>query len=253
MNLSEIQQKLSSKILIFPHIPKTAGTTLRSVILSQYPQDKVYLLKVSQSPLEAAQKISEYDKKRISCYVGHMPYGLHKYLPESAIYITLIREPVDRIISMYYFIREEPNHRLHNELLSKNMSLEDFVISNNCPRNEQVKKIAGLMVGSAKEIMDLAHQNIFNQFLAVGIQENFDDFLQILNKLLGWNNQSYNKQKVTKNRKDKREISQDLIEIIKQKNGMDIAFYHRLKNQFAIKNLDSIVARTASKLINNEW
>ena len=253
MNLSEIQQRLSSKILIFPHIPKTAGTTLRSVILSQYSKEKVYLLKVSQTPLEAAQKISEDDQKRVHCYIGHMPYGLHQYLSKPAIYITLIREPVDRIISMYYFIREEPAHRLHNELLSKDMSLEDFVLSRNCPRNEQVKKIAGSMAGSAKEIMDWAYQNISNQFLAVGTQENFDDFLQVLQKILGWKNQSYTKQKVTQNRKNKREVSQELIEIIKERNGMDIAFYNNLKNKFTLKNFDDIVSRTTSKLMNNEW
>ncbi|NES01420.1 MAG: sulfotransferase family protein [Okeania sp. SIO2F4] len=253
MNISEIQQKLSSKTLIFPHIPKTAGTTLRSVILSQYSQEKVHFLKVSQTPLEAAQKISESDNKRVHCYVGHMPYGLHKYLAKPAIYITLIREPVDRIISMYYFIREEPAHRLHNEFLSKDISLEDFVLSRNCPRNEQVKKIAGSMVGSAKETMDLAYQNICNHFLAVGTQENFDDFLQVLQKILGWKNKSYTKQKVTKNRKNKREVSQELIDIIKERNGMDIAFYNNLKNKFTIKNFDYIVSRTTSKLIKNEW
>jgi Sulfotransferase family len=34
-----------------------------------------------------------------------MPFGLHKILPQPATYITVVREPIDRMISAFYFMR----------------------------------------------------------------------------------------------------------------------------------------------------
>ena len=43
-------------------------------------------------------------------FKGHMLFGLHAILPQPATYITVVREPVDRVISSFYFMR---NYKLH--------------------------------------------------------------------------------------------------------------------------------------------
>jgi hypothetical protein len=58
-----------------------------------------------------------------------MRFGLHKFFPQPCTYITILRDPVDRVISLYYFILRNPDNAVHNEVVSKNMSLKDWVSS----------------------------------------------------------------------------------------------------------------------------
>ena len=56
-------------------------------------------------------------------FKGHMTFGLHEVLPQTATYITVLRDPVDRVISAFYFMRNYKLHPLYWKLRREEMDL----------------------------------------------------------------------------------------------------------------------------------
>ncbi len=88
-------------ILYFLHIPKTAGTSLSSIIDKYFDRKKVlgvhawkYLL--PKLPL---------DFKKYQFVRGHFGYGFYRILPKKPVYITILRDPKEIIFSSYQMIQ----------------------------------------------------------------------------------------------------------------------------------------------------
>ena len=81
--------------------------------------------------------------------MGHMGFGLHDYLPQGASYITMLRDPIDRIVSHYYYVLQNQGHYLHKEVAGKGLSLEQFADSALSTEldNGQTRVLAGLEHG----------------------------------------------------------------------------------------------------------
>ena len=122
---------MTSSLLLFLHIPKAAGTTFHYVLSRQFSPDEILTIDGSdpESFIEEIKNLPIGDKLRVKCVKGHMPFGLHAYFPQPGTYITFLRDPVDRIISHYYYLRRSPQHYLYEVVTSKHMSLADYATS----------------------------------------------------------------------------------------------------------------------------
>ena len=60
-------------------------------------------------------KLPEGKRASITCLTGHIPWGLHEYLPQPHQYAVMLREPVARVISLYWFCRRFTKHRHHKQ------------------------------------------------------------------------------------------------------------------------------------------
>jgi hypothetical protein len=105
---------MDRQALIFLHIPKTAGTTLNRIIEWQYNPLSIFTLDPYRfrATAERFMTLSEERRRRIQVVRGHLYYGLHETSPAGATYITMLREPVARFLSSYYFILRRPLHPL---------------------------------------------------------------------------------------------------------------------------------------------
>src|SRR5437879_12837060 len=102
------------RTVIFIHIPKTAGITLRYIIEAQYEHaghDKIDGERIAESVAEF-RRLPESEKQNVRVLTGHMPFGLHEAMPQRCHYVTLLRDPTERTISHYYFVFREPTHYL---------------------------------------------------------------------------------------------------------------------------------------------
>ncbi|MDQ0859692.1 sulfotransferase family 2 domain-containing protein [Bacillus sp. V2I10] len=190
------------KLLIFMHIPKTGGTTLHYFLKNQYNEN-------------------------VQCYQRKTGFGLHRHFSKPCIYITMMRDPVERIISLYYYIRRNENHRWHSKV--KELSLDQF-ITNKEFEHENVNLQTRYFCDGQTPNLEQAKKNLYNHFSIVGITELFDDSLSLMKHELGWKSVQYQKRNVTKNRKLKSDFPTKTIDKIIQNNTLDLELYKYAKN-----------------------
>lgn len=135
------------------------------VIDLQYPEWSIFRIRVEKGVRESIEEfksLPDEEKRRIRCLRGHMWFGLHKYLPQLASYITILRDPIDRVISHYHFVKRAPTHRLHEEVISRKLKLGEYVSCGISPElsNGQVRLISGI------ETLSFIHNPISSDALA---------------------------------------------------------------------------------------
>src|SRR5918912_423372 len=239
------------RALLFLHIPKAGGTTLHSVIERQFAPAVTFRI----TGMTPAQSIREFinlpaeRRYRIRLLMWHMPYGLHRYLSVPATYITMLRDPIDRVVSHYYFVRRSPGVAYHREVAASRMSLDDFVRERAAinANNDQTRLLSGVKKVNKKlwgegqgvneeacdvDILEIAKANIRDHFTLVGLAESFDESLLLLRKRLGWRNVYYVKRNVTKGRPAKREVPRETISLIEKHNELDMALYEFARQRF---------------------
>ena len=226
-------KRQTKSAVIFIHIPKTAGTTLTEILERQYPPSKRYSLgaKVEKAIIEF-KSLDESARADVDALYGHMAYGLHTYLPRPALYVTMLREPVERVISFYYFVRGNKYHYLYDLSQYKAADIKAFVESGHTIMvdNFQVRLLSGVWSevpfgGVTAEHLAMAKQNL-DDFDLVGLTERFDESLLLIKDLLGWQCVWYEARNVTQKRPKKSELSADMLETVRAYNQWDIALYH---------------------------
>ena len=239
------------RALLFLHIPKAGGTTLHSVIERQFAPHVTFTIS-GMTPSKSIREFIELPPERrskIRLLKGHMPYGLHKYLSVPATYITMLRDPVDRVVSHYYFVRRSPGVGHHREVEQGRMGLDDFVRERAAigANNDQTRLISGVEKVNAKlwnngqgvneeagdvDILAIARANLRDHFTLVGLAENFDESLLLLKRRLGWRNVYYVKQNVTKGRLAKKQVPRETVSLIEKHNELDMALYEYARQRF---------------------
>lgn len=101
---------MEHEALIFLHVPKTAGTTLNRIIEWQYNPVSIFTVDPHRIRATAARfkTFPEERRRRLRVVRGHLVFGIHEFLPQGAVYITMLREPVARLLSSYHFILRRP-------------------------------------------------------------------------------------------------------------------------------------------------
>lgn len=235
-NLSRNNLEVS---VIFLHIPKTAGTTLHTILERQYEAHTIFTIDNDKKYIDDFKQLSESQKEKIRLLKGHMYFGLHESFPQPSTYITVMRDPVERVISHYYYVLCDSHNHLHQEVISQNISLKDFVSRGMCRNldNGQTRHLStiGADVAYGKcstEMLESAKKNIQEHFAVVGLSERFDETLVLMQKRFQWQVPVYSKQNVNKNRLFKKDISQDTLKVLKSYNQLDIELYQYVKEIF---------------------
>jgi len=125
--------------LISLHVPKCAGSSLREALVCAYGEDQIFFdnndrLLDPKSPVNVDRDglLRRFRSDRDSILVGkrvvHGHFCLLKYRGVEASRVTILRHPVDRVISHYLFWKHLPphGHRLHDQFLAEQPSLTDF-------------------------------------------------------------------------------------------------------------------------------
>lgn len=217
-------------LLIFLHLPKTGGGTLSDVLRREYGQRAVLELYDSSYGEEVASLLpGSGDTVRV--VIGHLYFGIHAFLPNSAQYVTLLREPVERVVSHYYFVRNDPTHYLYET--AQQLNLHDFVIARGAhePNNDQTRLLSGKRFAASPgafpdEMLAEAKENLSRHFAVVGLTEAFDESLLLMQRTFGWRRPYYMRRNVGRNRPGIDALPDATIDVIRASNELDIELYH---------------------------
>lgn len=113
----EVARADGNPILIYNRVPKTGSTSLMNVAYELQAENSFRVVGVHvtqfkhqltlQDQLEVGQNMTLWSREMPVLYHGHFAhFNLRKLgLTTSPIYINLIRRPLDRLVSHYYFLR----------------------------------------------------------------------------------------------------------------------------------------------------
>ena len=256
MNNKDLSEK--EKTVIFLHIPKTGGLTLTKIAKKNYDSSSIYEVRNAKVDIDKFRQLSIEEKRKIKLLAGHVRFGIHEDIPQQSTYITMLREPVERVISAYFYMRSTPNHPFHKKISQKD-TFEDF-LETRWPgfNNGQVRMLSGVG-GKVKygkcdrEMLETAKYNLNNFFSVIGITERFDEFLILCQRSLGYKFPLYTKVNVTKKRPLKEQISKKALRIIEEDNALDLELYNYVKEQFeqSFKGSNLQFSTNLFKLANN--
>ena len=225
--------------LIFLHIPKAAGTTLHSILESHYPAANTCSLFDPDIPAKEFAAWPLEKREPIRLLKGHVAFGLHESLVGETTYITVLRDPIERVKSHYYYAKRYPTHYLHKEITERNMSLKDYATARLSDEldNGQVRMLAGIV--SEKELalgecsarlLQQAQRNIERHFSVTGLAERFDESLALMALRLGWDwTPSYESLNVAP---EKGQVDAATREAIERANPFDCELYAWAKRRF---------------------
>jgi hypothetical protein len=85
-----------SKKLIFIHVQKTAGTSVRIALESRFEPDKVRPIGLPHDPTEGVRALRKYD------FISyHLSADLWNFMGAGYLSLTILREPRARLVSLY--------------------------------------------------------------------------------------------------------------------------------------------------------
>lgn len=224
------KNKNSDEFLLFMHIPKTAGQSLRGVIKKQYDLEETYRCPFME---EKVIELSEEFRNSLKFIYGHFLFGTHEYFPKPFTYISMMRNPVERFISAYYHIIRVPTNRMHDKV--KHMSLEEFIDSDDFNLQAEPNIQTRFFCGKEPLSLETAKKNMAKHFSVVGITELFEESLFLMKKQFGWDDIQYRTKNAATNRPKKKKVSQEVIDKIAAKNHLDIKLYNYARNEFENK------------------
>jgi Sulfotransferase family len=249
-------------LLLVLHIPKTGGTTLNGLVyanygaaevawstdLLAYVPDGVYHIKA-----RIDEQLSDDDIALVSelvnattarAVLGHFSFGLHRAFARPSAYVVLVRDPVERLISLH-------SHLLRWKIdafgvISRRLGVAELASD---PRvaNDQARRISGLEpeTSAAAEVLRQGNRNLRRHFVLAGPTDRFDEFLTLLGCMLGWQQLDYLPDQVDP-RQNESVLSPPERAVIEKHNALDRALYEQVSESF-----ERMVQAQAAEAVSN--
>ena len=236
-------------MLVFVHIPKTAGTTLHKVISHQYPAREILIRHDADGPVSEA--IPAGQGKPPAVVMGHLSVGLHRYHP-GVRYITCLREPVARLVSHYHHGLNDSTHYLHEAIRRDDLDLAAYVASGLSGElsNGMTRMLAGVedFHGAVvdRTVFEIAKRNIEDYFDAVLLSERFDEGLLLLARQMGWKAPWYLRRKVGKYSAAAAMPDAETRRRVEAHNAFDVELYAWARDRFERMMIEETGVRCAA-------
>ena len=207
---------------IFIHIPKTGGTTINCAMNKSQWQTKP----------DFNYRHIIYETKKSNCEDIFLPENYPKYL-EFKIFM-LLRNPIDRLISEYYFIKDR--HEFMSLIRPIPRNLKEY-IKNNQTNNYMI----GFLVGKRMYDKNLVNEKdyelvikaIENLNIHVGLFEEFEKSLHYFSTQtkIKWPKNIPIK-RITLSRPKFNDVSDEIKDLILKHNALDFKLYNYCKTRF---------------------
>jgi hypothetical protein len=184
---------------IFPHVPKTGGSTIRKALTSSklvtffdYEFPPGFEPQKSKGCLRRNAESSLLDFSPFDIVYGHFP--IERYQKDGYSYITLLRHPVDRAVSHFFYWKNyvpERRRLLGRKTHSSTNPVINAIRNGKCSFSEFLRRSR----------IETFYQRYFDycstaEFALVGFQHNYDNFYREFISILGLPTETPQKEKV---------------------------------------------------------
>lgn len=231
--------------VIFLHVPKASGTTLIKLLQRWCPRGEIYEVGTKSRAEHMAELRARPDVRLI---LGHAVFGLHEALAAPARYITVLRDPVARVISHFHYAGRMPQHPLYERIRSGEMNLAAVARH---VANLQTRYLGGLLQGEPDErTLELAKENIVRHFDVVGLTERFDETVVLLHRAFGHKLRPFACENVGTRRSPVDSLSPDELRELRARHELDYALYDFVRARFdeQIAQQDDTFTRQVARL-----
>lgn len=224
------------KTLLFDHIPKTGGTTIKSILRRVYNRVLVLDPNPGES-MKAFRDLNYSERRSYDAIVGHTAHELLDAVPEPVESFTMLRRPTSRVVSHYYHVCRDESHVYHDK--ARHLQLSEYVssgVADDRLRNHYCARFSGWSPDEVREAPKGAFEKAKEQlrdFSLVGITERFDESLLEARKQFGWVLPPiYAKRNVSHKRPSVSELKDETRRAIREATGYDQALYDWARNRF---------------------
>lgn len=247
----------NDRLLLFLHLGKTGGMTLADILARNFATEEFLHIDLAETDAsaigvwsaaaveQALSRLPTSDGAKLRAVWGHYCHGIQDHLPKPSAVMTLLREPVDRTISTYFYSNifgekslealEDYLGRTHyhvgldngmTRFLSGRPAL-DPIAPDPDATTENFPRVAA-------EDFEVAAANL-DGYLLVGTTEQFDATLLVLASDLRWSLSDlvYKRINETPLRPSVADISDGLRERILSCNRYDAALFERARAHLA--------------------
>ena len=223
--------------LLFDHLPKCGGSSLVGYLRENYLERKTFQTDYFNptASVDYFKKLPQWRRHQYDLIIGHLTRELLDYVHPNCLRVTILREPVDRIISHYYYAKRTPEHYLYPRILASNMSLEDYATSRLSDelKNWYTCHFSGLTLDEAERNPELSITKAFEvltkRYDIIGFVNDYSSFISVLssqaNLTCGNNNRRVNE---SHDRPNIGDIGKSTMAKIEQVNCLDVFLYNKI-------------------------
>lgn len=228
---------LGGRQLCFMHIGKTAGTSVQHALFEAMHDAAIFHESLPNFDRATAAELAIND-----LVIGHFTYRHVAKLRQDRFLMTFLRDPVERVISNYHFMRSESPVSDYSKgaiEAARVLTLAEFLRCDDpqvrmVTENFQAKALAhDIRAEHQPAIADLqgqAQRNL-STFDFVGIVDYFDQSIAALSEILGID-LAVKKLNTGRARSAAAAASPAEIELIRQLNSVDLALYAKARESF---------------------
>ncbi|KAG5900720.1 hypothetical protein JTB14_038238 [Gonioctena quinquepunctata] len=193
-------------VVLYNRVPKTGSTSFIGVAYDLCKKNHFHVLHVNitanshtltlENQLKFVMNVTNWQNMKPALYHGHFAFlDFSKFGAPKPLFINLIRKPLDRFISYYYFVRYGDNFRpyLVRKKHGDTVTFDECVAQqlSDCDPSNMWLQIPFFCGHSAncwkpgnKWALNEAKKNLVNSYFLVGVTEELDDFVQVLEQSL---------------------------------------------------------------------
>jgi hypothetical protein len=218
--------------VIFLHIPKACGTTLTKLFTRWCAPREIF--NASHQPHDEAcatlRQLSSQRPPGVRVILGHAPFGLHEALDGPARYVTVLRDPIERIVSHFHYASRTPQHSLHAEIKRGQIGLLDLARRS---ADLQTRYLGG-RIGEKPDAatLALAKERLVENFAVAGITERFDETVVLIHRAFGRKLRPFASENVRPQRSAADSLNADELRELRATHELDAELYDFVRRRF---------------------
>lgn len=230
------------------HIPKAAGSSFKSLLWKNLPTDRVFNFRAMSmdKDVEDFRAATRTVRDRFDAVQSHVPFGLHEYLNPWAEYVTILRDPIGRIVSQYRYVYSTPHHPDYELVGEAGMSFESYIslLADRNRLNVQSMWISGVLnfgnfraaasdIQLPADMIERAKKNLDNHFRFAAPIEEYEAFIICVARRWNWRRQALAAVNETTRTVAKPDISVATRTWLEQLCEADMMLYETVQRRFA--------------------